>query len=164
MFSTWYLSALFLPQGNFRPFFANRFSTVVGEFTFLRVFLANFLIGFLGIQFMNLFKVGKSPGGIFVLPIFWIIYGSLLGTNSFVFSGAPVDFSFSVLWERTGFNELLAYTLGYEASRNWALWEQQGLWKVSRINGKRWNPTLQDFAYWCAGLISLLVAVVREIS
>lgn len=164
MFSTWYLSARFLPQGILRSFFANRFSTVVGEFTFLRIFLANFLIGFLGVQFMNLFRVGNYPGGLYILPVFWIIYGLLLGTNSFVFAEEPIAFSVSILWERTGFNELLAYTLGYEASRNWALWEQQGLWRVSRLKGKRWNPQVQDVFYWCAGLIFLLISVVREIA
>ena len=164
MFSTWYLSALFLPKEILRPFFSSRFSAVVGEFTFWRVFLANFLIGFLGVQFMNLFRVGRYPGGLYVLPVFWIIYGLLLGTNSFVFAGEPVAFSISVLWTRTGFSELLAYTLGYEASRNWALWKQQGLWKVNRLDGKNWNPQVQDFAYWCVGLIFLLIAVAREIT
>ena len=164
MFSTWYLSALLLPTGILRPFFSNRFSTVVGEFTFWRVFLANFLIGFLGVQFMNLFSVGRYPGGLYALPVFWTIYGLLLGTNSFIFAGEPVPFSISILWTRTGFNELLAYTLGFEASRNWALWKQQGLWKVYRLNGKSWNPQAQDFIYWGAGLILLLLAVAREIA
>jgi hypothetical protein len=36
-----------------------------------------FWFGF-NIQFMNLFKVGKYAGGIYVLPIFWVIYGLLL--------------------------------------------------------------------------------------
>ncbi len=164
MFGTWYLSATFLPEGVLRSFFSSRFSAVVGEFTFWRVFLANFLAGFLGVQFMNLFRVGKWPGGLYVLPVFWIIYGLLLGTNSFVFAGAPVPFSISVLWTRTGFSELFAYTLGYEASRDWALWRQQGLWRVSRLDGKNWNPRIQDLAYWGAGLILLLVAVAREVS
>jgi hypothetical protein len=112
---------------------------------------------------MNLFRVRKYPGGIYVLPIFWVIYGLLLGTNSFVFAGEPVPISLSVLWTRTGFNELLAYTFGYEASRNWALWKQEGLWRVSRLEGKSWNPQKQDFVYWGLGLILLILAVAREI-
>ena len=111
---------------------------------------------------MNLFRVGKYPGGIYVLPIFWILYGLLLGTNSFVFAGEPVPLSISVLWTRTGFNELLAYTLGYESSRDWALWKQQGLWKVNKLEGKTWNPQLDDLVYWTVGLVFLLIAVVRE--
>jgi len=163
MFATWLLSAALLPQGILRAYFAGRFSTLVGEMTVWKVFLANFLIGFLGVQFMNLFRVGKLPGGLFVLPVFWIIYGALLGTNSFVFADKPVPLSLSVLWTRTGFSELLAYTLGYEASRDWALWEQQGLWKARRLDGKSWTPTLQDWGYWGTGLLLLLFAVVREV-
>ncbi len=112
---------------------------------------------------MNLFKVGKTPGGLYVLPVFWILYGLLLGTNSFVFAADPVPFSISVLWTRTGFTELLAYTLGYEASREWALWEQQGLWRVRRLPDKKWNPQAQDLAYWLAGLLLLILAVTREV-
>ena len=36
-------------------------------------------------------------------------------------------FSVSVLWTRVGFTELLAYTIGYEATHAWALWEGCGL-------------------------------------
>lgn len=163
LYITWLLSKVLLPEEILRPFFSNRFSTVVGEFSFWRVFLANFLIGFLGIQFMNLFRVGKYPGGIFILPIFWVFYGLLLGTNSFVFAGDPVPISISILWTRTGVNELLAYTLGYEASRNWAIWKQDGFWRASRIQGKDWSPQLEDFIYWSAGLILLVIAVAREV-
>lgn len=155
---------MFLPEGVLRPFFSNRFSTVVGEFTFWQVFLANFLIGLIGAQFMNLFRVGKHAGGLFVLPVFWVIYGLLLGTNSFVYVDKPVPFSISVLWTRTGFNELLAYTLGYEATRDWALWDQEGFWKARRIEGKSWNPQLQDWVYWGIGLVLLVLAVAREVN
>jgi hypothetical protein len=163
MYAAWFLSSWLLPDGILRPFFANRFSTIVGEFIFWRVLLANFLIGFLGVQFMNLFRVGRHPGGIYVLPLFWIIYGLLLGTNSFVFADEKVPLSLSVLWMRTGFNELLAYTLGYEASRNWAVWQQEGLWKATRIEGRRWKPDVQDLIYWSFGLAFLVLAAAREV-
>lgn len=163
MYAVWGLSAFLLPEGIFRPYFIRLFATRVGEFTFTRVFLANFLIPFLGIQFMNLFWVGKALGGLYVLPIFWIIYGVLLGTNSFVFAEQKVPISISVLWTRTGFTELLAYTVGYEASREWALWDQQGLWRVRRIADRKWEPSLSDWAYWGAGLLLLVIAVVREV-
>jgi hypothetical protein len=162
MFGTWYLSRLLLPEGILGPFFANRFSAVVGRLTFWRVFLANFLFGFLGVQFMNLFRVGRVPGGLYVLPVFWVIYGLLLGTNSFVFAGEPVTLTISVLWTRTGFGELLAYTFGYEATHNWAIWKQRGLWRVSRLDGGKWNPQVEDFVYWSVGLILLVFAVARE--
>ncbi len=163
MFSAWYLSATFLPPGVLRPFFSNRLSTVVGEFTFWKVFLANFVLGFLSVQFMNLFRVGKHAGGLYVLPVFWVIYGLLLGTNSFVFAGASVPFSLAVLWTRTGFSELLAYTFGYEASREWTLWEQHGLWAAPHPAGRRWRPRVEDVAYWAAGLLLLIFAVAREV-
>jgi hypothetical protein len=163
MYLVWFLSARLLPAGLLRPFFAGRFSAVVGEFAFWKVFLANLLIGFLGVQFMNLFRVGRHAGGLYVLPIFWLIYGLLLGTNSFVFAGAPVPFSLAVLWTRTGFSELLAYTLGYEASRRWAIWQQEGLWSAPRRIADRHRPTIEDLAYWIAGLLLLIAAVAREV-
>ncbi|MDQ7842682.1 MAG: hypothetical protein QN117_05795 [Armatimonadota bacterium] len=162
MFGTWWLSRLTLPEGVFRPYFSRLFSARVGEFTFGRVFLAN-LVPFFGIQFMNLFQAGKYAGGLYVLPVFWILYGLLLGTNSFVFAGRPVTFSAAVLWTRTGFMELLAYTAAYEATRGWALWEQRGLWSVRRLREKRWSPQTGDWVYWIAALLLLLGAVAREV-
>lgn len=162
MFGTWWLSALVLPQGVLRPYFSRLFSVQVGEFTFRKVLLAN-LLPFFGVQFMNLFRVGKYAGGLYALPVFWILYGLLLGTNSFVFAGQPVAFSITVLWTRTGFTELLAYTTGYEATKGWALWEQQGLWNVHRLTDRRWSPQIGDWAYWIAALLLLLVAVAREV-
>jgi hypothetical protein len=163
MFSTWYLGATFLPSGVLRSFFSNRFLSVAGEFTFWKVFLANLLLGFLGIQFMNLFRVGKHAGGLYILPMFWVIYGLLLGTNSFVFAGDPVPFSLAILWTRTGFSELLAYTFGYEASREWTLWEQAGLWAAPRLAERKWRPRAEDMAYWVAGFLLLIFAVAREV-
>jgi len=162
MFGTWWLSALILPQGALCPYFSRLFSVRVGEFTFARVLLAN-LLPFFGIQFMNLFRVGKYAGGLYVLPVFWILYGLLLGTNSFVFADQPVVFSITVLWTRTGFTELLAYTTGYEATKGWTLWEQQGLWKVRRLTDRRWKPQVGDWVYWIVALLFLLVAAAREV-
>jgi hypothetical protein len=163
MYAVWILTVLLFPEGFFRPYFSRLFASRVGEFTFWRVFLANLSLPFLGIQFMNLFRVGERPGGIYILPVFWIIYGLLLGTNSFVFAGERIPISISVLWTRTGFTELFAYTAGYEASRRWALWEQHGLWRVSKLGDGKWKPSLSDWVYWGAGLILLLIAVLREV-
>lgn len=163
MFAVWWLSAMLLPQGILRPYFARLFTERVGELTFMKILLAN-LLPFLGVQFMNLFRVERHAGGLFVLPIFWVLYGLLLGTNSFVFAGEPVQFSLSVLWERSGFNELLAYTASYEASREWALWQQRGLWRADRIKGKQWKPTAGEAIYWCGALLLLVLAALREVS
>ncbi len=162
MFGAWWLSATFLPQGLLRPYFSRLFSARVGEFTFEKVLLAN-LIPFLGVQFMNLFRLGRHAGGLYVLPMFWIVYGLSLGTNSFVLAGQPVPFSIAVLWTRTGFMELLAYTTGYEATKRWGLWEQQGLWRVRRLVNSKWKPQTADWAYWIAGLLLLVLAVAREV-
>ena len=161
LFGAWLLSAALLPEGILREYFSRLFAGRVGELTWEKILLAN-LLPFLAIQFMNLFRVSGRPGGIYVLPVFWILYGVLLGTNSFVFAGERVSFSLSILWERTGFMELLAYTLGYEASRDWALW--QGAWRVSRLPNRRWRIPRQDLIYWCAGLLLLIISALREVS
>lgn len=160
MYSAWLVSRLLLPEGSLRPYFSRLFQTRVGELTFAKILLAN-LFPFLGVQFTNLFRGRRWPGGIYILPIFWALYGVLLGTNSFVYAGQPVPFSVTILWERMGFTELLAYTTGYEATREWALWE--GFWRTRRIAGKRWNPQPQDWIYWVVGLLLLAMAAWREV-
>ena len=76
----------------------------MGKFTLEKILLANPL-PFLGVQFMNLFRVGGYAGGIYVLPVFWILYGVSLGTNSFALAGERVPFSLAILWDRTGYGE-----------------------------------------------------------
>lgn len=161
LFGAWLLSAALLPEGVLRGYFSHLFAGRVGELTWIKILLAN-LLPFLGVQFMNLFRVGGRASGIYVLPVFWILYGVSLGTNSFVFAGERVPFSLSILWQRTGFMELLAYTLGYEASRHWALW--QGAWRVNRLSDHRWHVQAQDLIYWCAGLLLLILSAAREVS
>ena len=160
MYSAWLIGKILLPEGLLRPYFSRLFETRVGELTFTKILLAN-LFPFLGVQFMNLFKGRLWPGGLYILPIFWILYGISLGTNSFVYAGQPVSFSISVLWTRMGFTELLAYTAGYEASREWALW--QGLFLARRIVGKKWKPQMQDWIYWGVGVLLLVIAAFREV-
>jgi len=161
LFGAWLLSAALLPEGVLRGYFSRLFAGRVGEFTWIKILLAN-LLPFLAIQFMNLFQVSGRPGGIYILPVFWILYGILLGTNSFVFAGERVPFSLAILWGRTGFTELLAYALGCEASRDWALW--QGAWQIRRLPDRRWRIQAQDMIYWCAGLLLLILSAVREAS
>ena len=162
MFGGWVISAALLPEGVLRPYFSRLFAGRVGTFTFGQVFIAN-LLPFFGLQFMNLFRIGKHAGGVYVLPVFWLIVGILYGTNSFVFAGEPVPFSVAALWTRTGFTELLAYTLSYEASREWTLWEQRGLWRVRRLSDRAFAPRASDWLYWIAGLALLIIAVAREV-
>ena len=112
MYGAWLLSAALLPQGVLRAYFTHLFSARVGEFSAGRVFAAN-LAPFLGIQFMNLFRMRKRPGGLYILPLFWILYGVLLGTNSFVFAGPAVRLSLAVLWEaRTASRRVDAWYTG----------------------------------------------------
>ena len=162
MFSTWLLSMAILPQGLLRPYFSRLFSARVNEFAFGPVLLAN-LLPFFGVQFMNLFRVGKLAGGLYILPIFWIIVGLLYGTNSFVFADRPVAFSITVVWARTGFMELLAYTTGYEATKGWWLWEQRGLLNTPRLTDKHWKLHKEDGVYWIVGLLLLVFAAAREV-
>jgi hypothetical protein len=79
MFGVWMLSASLLPEGIFRPYFSRLFTARVGDLTFTRIFLANFILPFVGIQFMNLFRGGKVPGGLYILPVFWILLWGFAG-------------------------------------------------------------------------------------
>ena len=87
----------------------------------------------------------------------------LIGTNSFVFAGPAVRVSLVVLWQRSGFTEMLAYTAGYQASRGWALWAQDSPFGAQwRIAGQ-WSPQRADWAYWLGGLLLLALAALREV-
>jgi hypothetical protein len=163
MYGAWVISATLLPQGVLRATFTRLFSARVGEFTAWRILTAN-LVPFLGIQFMNLFRVRNRPGGLYILPLFWILYGVLLGTNSFVFAGPPVRLSLAVLWERSGLSEVLAYTAGYEATRGWARWEQDTPFGAQRRIADKWSPRRADWAFWLSGLLLLALAALREVS
>jgi hypothetical protein len=162
MYGAWVLSAALLPHGVLRATFTRLFSERVGKFTAWRVLTAN-LVPFLGIQFMNLFRMRKRPGGLYILPLFWILYGVLLGTNSFVFAGTPIRLSLAVLWQRSGFTEALAYTAGYEATRAWARWEQDSPFGAQRRIAGKWSPQGADWAYWLGGLLLLALAALREV-
>ena len=160
--AVWLISAALLPPAILRPYFSRLFAERVGEFTAGRILLAN-LAPFLGVQFMNLFRVGRRSGGLYVLPLYWMTYGVLLGTNSFVFADPPVTFSLSVLWTRVGYTELLAYTAGYEATRNWAVWQQASLWARPKRLASRWKTQASDWVYWGLGLLLLGLAALREV-
>ncbi len=160
MYAAWIFSRLLLPEGLLRPYFTRLFTARVGELTFSKILLAN-LLPFFGVQFLNLFRGSRWPGGLYVLPIFWILYGLSLGTNSFVYAGQPVPLSLQILWTRTGFTELMAYTMGYEATRNWSIF--QGFWQSQRIVGEKWHPQSQDGIYWGMGLVLLIIAAIREV-
>jgi hypothetical protein len=160
MYGAWLIGKILLPEGLLRSYFSHLFETRVGELTSTKILLAN-LFPFLGVQFMNLFRGRRWPGGLYILPIFWILYGVSLGTNSFVYAGQPIPINISVLWSRMGFTELLAYTAGYEASREWALWE--GFFRARRIVEKKWKPHIQDWIYWGVGILLLVIAALREV-
>lgn len=160
LYAAWIFSRLLLPEGLLRPYLSRLFTARVGELIFVKILLAN-LLPFFGIQFMNLFRGSRWPGGLYILPVFWILYGLSLGTNSFVYAGQPVTLSISILWTRTGFTELLAYTMVYEASREWSIF--QGFWQTQRIAGQKWHPQSQDWIYWGVGLFLLIIAAMREV-
>lgn len=163
MYASWILSRLLLPEGWLRPYFTRLYSTQVETFTFWQVFGANLLPAG-GVLFMNLFRVRQRPGGAYVLPVFWAVVGLLYGTNSFVFAGEPVPLSITVLWQRTGFQELLAYTLIYAASLNWTIWRLESVWSTPRLERRAWRISLEDGLYLSAGIANLAAAVAREVA
>jgi hypothetical protein len=159
MYLAWVLARIILPQELLRSYFTRLFSLRMGKMSIPGILLAN-IVPFGAVVFMNLFKGKRLPGGALVIPIFWILYGLILGTNSFVYQGQPVNISIDVLWKRSGFTELLAYTAGFEASRRWALWK--GFFRSERIRGARWKPNWQDWIYLGMGLALLAISAVRE--
>jgi hypothetical protein len=110
---SWIISYYLLPEGILRgkllagklPVETDRIIT-----TFLRIFSFNLFVAAGLIVFANLFRVGQTPLGYLIVSSHSIIYGILLGTNSFGIP-APIRFapSLSILLSRSGIFEISAY-------------------------------------------------------
>ncbi len=122
---SWTLSYILLPEGFLRG------KTLAGLLNprrdspaamFVHVGLWNLLFGYGGVIYMNRFRVDGLPAGYVITWMFWAFYGLLLGTNSFAFPG-PAKYapSFTLLWGRSGFFEISAYTLAAAATARWCL-------------------------------------------
>ncbi|MGQ9543111.1 MAG: hypothetical protein ACUVTM_03330 [Candidatus Bathyarchaeia archaeon] len=115
MYVSWMFSYRALPEGVLcGKFLVSRLEIMTYELlsTFSRIFSYNLLLVCLPLVTSNMFKVRGLPLGYLLLEYHWMLYGMLLGTNSFLIpSPLRIQPSIDTLTYGVGLYELTAYTL-----------------------------------------------------
>jgi hypothetical protein len=132
--------------------------------TFTRVLLYNLGVAVLGIVVGNLVRIRSFPIGYALSLYHWGLFGTLLGTNSFVIA-APGKWAPSLMiFDMTGFYELIAYTLIATATCGIYVYRQLSLFngETRKVSRQELAPTLSEGIQLALGLILLAVANYLE--
>ena len=136
--------------------------------TFLRIFMVNLLAGCGIVTLGNLFRVGDTPLGYSVPLVHSVVYGVLLGTNSFGMPAAgPLAPSLTTLLGRSGAFEITAYIAIAAATTGLAIWRQRSvLDRHSEQVGswRRWRLSRLEMAVVIGAVVLLAAANYREAS
>jgi len=143
-FAVWIASYLWLPEGSLQfasanPVLSTPAETILAEA--LRIFTWNLFVATGVIVFSSLFVVGRSPAS-YILPwLICVVYGAMLGTNSFAFPdpAGPTAPNLAVLWMRAGLREITAYLLIAAALANVYLWRQPSWWSLQLKRVRFWR-------------------------
>ena len=166
---SWTISYYLLPDGILRgkllaaklPIETDRIIT-----TFLRIFSFNLLVAGGLIVFANIFKVGDTSLGYLIVCLHSIIYGILLGTNSFGIP-APARFapSLSTLLSRSGILEITAYIAIAAATTGLAILRQTSWLSFhSEIisSPRNWHLSRGEFIVIMVAVLLLALGNYRE--
>lgn len=167
--SAWIVSYHLLPEGILRGrLLASELPVETSQVTttFLRIFAINLFVGCGLVILSNLFRVGEVPLGYLVVIGHSILYGILLGTNSFSIP-APVRFvpSLTTVLSRSGAFEITAYILIAAATFGFVIWGQQSWlnWHTERVGSwRKWRLSRAEAAVIIGALLLLAVANYRE--
>lgn len=135
--------------------------------TFLRIFAINMLAGCGLVTLANLFRVGDTPLGYFPVMYHSVLYGVLLGTNSFGIP-APARFapSLTTVLSRSGAFEITAYIAIAAATRGLVIWRQRSFldWRSGEQVGswQHWHLTWAEIAMIVGAILLLAAANYRE--
>lgn len=165
----WTTSYHLLPEGALRgklPGGRMPVETLRVMTTFLRIFAVNLLIACGGIVLSNLFQVGDTPMGYFIAMIPPVLYGVLLGTNSFGIP-APARFapSLSTVLGRSGAFEITVYIAIAAATRRLVLWRQRSWldWRGEQVSSwQEWRLSRTEIAVVVGAILLLVAACYRE--
>ena len=138
MYLAWSFSYRALPEGLlYGKFIVSQVQVVTQELfsTFSRILTYNLLLACIPLFLANLVKVKGLPLGYLLVPYHWIIYGTLLGTNSFAFpSPSRLVPTFTTLFRGVGVYEITAYTLIVAATYGLTVYTRKEKFNF-RING-----------------------------
>jgi hypothetical protein len=166
---SWTISYHFLPEGILRgKLLAGRLPIETDRMikTFLRIFTFNLFVACGLIVFANLFRVGNTPLGYLIVCSHSIIYGILLGTNSF---GIPAPTrlapSLITLLSRSGIFEISAYIAIATATSGLVLWNQSS-WRdfhSERVGSPReWHLNATELIVIVLSVVVLALGNLRE--
>ncbi len=162
----WTIAYHFFPEGALRG--SSAASRLAGEEVsssltaeFFRIFSVNLLFGGLIYAFNFAIKINRFPLG-YMIPLVWfLLYGLILGTDSFTF-GLPerTGPSFSVL-QRSGIYELAAYTLFAVSTFHISRFEIKQLFKTNPE--KIETPEKTSSKHYPGILIAVLILILANL-
>ena len=133
--------------------------SIRGELT--RIFVVNLLMSTIIILFNLSFRINKIPLGYLIPPIWFLLYGLTLGSNSFTFAMAErIAPSLAVLG-RSGLYEMAAYTLITVSTYNISKFEIKALFKTNpeKIN----KPIILQRQQYIGLIIAILILLFSNI-
>jgi len=164
--TAWFVSFYFFPEGLMRDtslaskLAGSDISVSIGK-ELTRIFIVNLIMSAVIIIFNLSFRVNNIPLGYLIPPIWFLLYGLILGSNSFTFAMTErIAPSFSVL-ARSGLYELAAYTLITVSTYNISRFEIKALFKTNpeKIN----EPIIFQRQQYVGLIIALLILFVSNI-
>lgn len=164
--AAWFLGFYLFPEGSMRG--TSLASKLAGSDIGLsvgkelsRILLVNLLMGSVIILFNLSFRINNIPLGYLIPPIWFLLYGLILGSNSFTFAmDGKMAPSLAVLG-RSGLYELAAYTLIAVSTYNISRFEIKSLFVT---NPEKINKPIVFGPQQVAGLgIALMVLIFSNI-
>ena len=166
----WTASYYLLPEGVLRGKLPGQRTPVETSHvitTFLRIFAVNLLAGCGLVALANLFRAGDTALGYFYPMYSSVLYGVLLGTNSFGLP-APARFapSLTTVLSRSGAFEITAYIGIAAATRGLVIWRQRSWldWRSGEQVGswREWRLDRAEIAVVVGAILLLAAANYRE--
>ncbi len=134
--AAWFLSFYLFPEGLMRDtslaskLAGSDISVSIGK-ELTRIFIVNLIMSTVIVLFNLSFRINNIPLGYLIPPIWFLLYGLILGSNSFTFAmDERIAPSLSVLG-RSGLYEMAAYTLIAVSTYNISRFEIKALFKTN---------------------------------
>ena len=167
--ASWSASYHFLLEGVLRGKLLGQHIPVVTPYvitTFLRVFGVNLLAGCGLVAVANFCQAGRTPLGYPIVMYHAVLYGVLLGTNSFGIP-APARFapSLTTVLNRSGAFEITAYIAIAAATRGLIIWRQPSWlnWRSEQVGSwRKWRLNRAEIAVTAGAILLLAAANWRE--
>ncbi len=165
-FASWLLSFHLFPEGIMRDTslaskMAGSDISVSIEKELTRLFIVNLIMSAVIVLFNLSFRINNIPLGYLIPPVWFLLYGLILGSNSFTIAMTErIAPSLSVLG-RSGLYEMAAYTLIAVSTYNISRFEIKALFKTNpeKIN----KPIVFRSQQYIGLIVALLILLASNI-